>query len=129
MSGTTGSKSSYSTSGSIADYKKQGYELVTDGYPADLTFDNDDTTDREFHGSLEASVDASESNGSTNKHKVRQLIQIILMDQSGQKELTRVLLLRQSSELLITWISRLAKLSLSKLLNRLRITVPPLLIK
>ncbi|WP_374001641.1 hypothetical protein [Streptococcus thermophilus] len=65
MSGTTGSKSSYSTSGSIADYKKQGYELVTDGYPADLTFDNDDTTDREFHGSLEASVDASESNGST----------------------------------------------------------------
>ncbi|WP_270278262.1 mucin-binding protein [Streptococcus infantarius] len=38
MSGTTGSKSSYSTSGSIADYKKQGYELVTDGYPADLTF-------------------------------------------------------------------------------------------
>ncbi|WP_436409876.1 mucin-binding protein, partial [Latilactobacillus sakei] len=27
----------YSTSGSIADYKKQGYELVTDGYPADLT--------------------------------------------------------------------------------------------
>ncbi|MGJ3963872.1 mucin-binding protein, partial [Limosilactobacillus fermentum] len=45
ISGTTGSKSSYSTSGSIADYKKQGYELVTDGYPADLTFDNDDTTD------------------------------------------------------------------------------------
>ncbi|MDR7662187.1 KxYKxGKxW signal peptide domain-containing protein, partial [Limosilactobacillus fermentum] len=44
ISGTTGSKSSYSTSGSIADYKKQGYELVTDGYPADLTFDNDDTT-------------------------------------------------------------------------------------
>ncbi|WP_338211587.1 mucin-binding protein, partial [Lactiplantibacillus paraxiangfangensis] len=39
ISGTTGSKSSYSTSGSIADYKKQGYELVTDGYPADLTFD------------------------------------------------------------------------------------------
>ncbi|WP_422120257.1 mucin-binding protein, partial [Limosilactobacillus fermentum] len=36
ISGTTGSKSSYSTSGSIADYKKQGYELVTDGYPADL---------------------------------------------------------------------------------------------
>ncbi|WP_225437695.1 mucin-binding protein, partial [Ligilactobacillus salivarius] len=34
ISGTTGSKSSYSTSGSIADYKKQGYELVTDGYPA-----------------------------------------------------------------------------------------------
>ncbi|WP_270368940.1 mucin-binding protein, partial [Limosilactobacillus fermentum] len=33
ISGTTGSKSSYSTSGSIADYKKQGYELVTDGYP------------------------------------------------------------------------------------------------
>ncbi|MBF7128085.1 mucin-binding protein, partial [Pediococcus pentosaceus] len=29
ISGTTGSKSSYSTSGSIADYKKQGYELVT----------------------------------------------------------------------------------------------------
>ncbi|WP_438819096.1 mucin-binding protein, partial [Lactiplantibacillus plantarum] len=48
MSGTTGSKSSYSTSGSIADYKKQGYELVTDGYPADLTFDNDDTTDQNF---------------------------------------------------------------------------------
>ncbi|MEO3411070.1 MucBP domain-containing protein, partial [Levilactobacillus brevis] len=46
--GTTGSKSSYSTSGSIADYKKQGYELVTDGYPADLTFDNDDTTDQNF---------------------------------------------------------------------------------
>ncbi|MEK1396602.1 KxYKxGKxW signal peptide domain-containing protein, partial [Limosilactobacillus fermentum] len=46
ISGTTGSKSSYSTSGSIADYKKQGYELVTDGYPADLTFDNDDTTDQ-----------------------------------------------------------------------------------
>ncbi|WP_445993528.1 mucin-binding protein, partial [Lactococcus lactis] len=40
ISGTTGSKSSYSTSGSIADYKKHGYELVTDGYPADLTFDN-----------------------------------------------------------------------------------------
>ncbi|MGY0255838.1 mucin-binding protein [Limosilactobacillus fermentum] len=35
-------------SGSIADYKKQGYELVTDGYPADLTFDNDDTTDQNF---------------------------------------------------------------------------------
>ncbi|WP_338231080.1 mucin-binding protein, partial [Lactiplantibacillus paraxiangfangensis] len=48
ISGTTGSKSSYSTSGSIADYKKQGYELVTDGYPADLTFDNDDTTDQNF---------------------------------------------------------------------------------
>ncbi|MCE0561298.1 LPXTG cell wall anchor domain-containing protein, partial [Limosilactobacillus fermentum] len=32
----------------IADYKKQGYELVTDGYPADLTFDNDDTTDQNF---------------------------------------------------------------------------------
>ena len=64
-----------------------------------------------------------------HKHQVNQLIQIILMDQSGQKELTRVLLLRQSLELLITWISRLAKLSLSKLLNRLRITVPPLLIK
>ncbi|WP_418292168.1 mucin-binding protein, partial [Limosilactobacillus vaginalis] len=29
-------------------YKKQGYELVTDGYPADLTFDNDDTTDQNF---------------------------------------------------------------------------------
>ncbi|WP_421823349.1 mucin-binding protein, partial [Fructilactobacillus sanfranciscensis] len=28
ISGTTGSKSSYSTSGNIADYKKQGYELV-----------------------------------------------------------------------------------------------------
>ncbi|MGY0227497.1 mucin-binding protein [Limosilactobacillus fermentum] len=28
--------------------KKQGYELVTDGYPADLTFDNDDTTDQNF---------------------------------------------------------------------------------
>ena len=48
ISGTTGSKSSYSTSGSIADYKKQGYELVTDGYPADLTFDNDDTKDQNF---------------------------------------------------------------------------------
>ena len=48
ISGTTGSKSSYSTSGSIADYKKQGYELVTDGYPAGLTFDNDDTTDQNF---------------------------------------------------------------------------------
>ena len=48
ISGTTGSKSSYSTSGSIADYKKQGYELVTDGYPADFTFDNDDTTDQNF---------------------------------------------------------------------------------
>ncbi len=48
ISGTTGSKSSYSTSGSIADYKKQGYELVTDGYPADLTFDNDDKTDQNF---------------------------------------------------------------------------------
>ena len=48
ISGTTGSKSSYSISGSIADYKKQGYELVTDGYPADLTFDNDDTTDQNF---------------------------------------------------------------------------------
>nr|WP_262337015.1 MucBP domain-containing protein [Limosilactobacillus fermentum] len=48
ISGTTGSKSSYSTSGSIADYKKQGYELVKDGYPADLTFDNDDTTDQNF---------------------------------------------------------------------------------
>ncbi|MCO0817552.1 mucin-binding protein, partial [Lactococcus lactis] len=35
-------------SGSIADYKKQGYELVTDGYPADLTFDNNDTTDQNF---------------------------------------------------------------------------------
>ncbi|MCD5492362.1 mucin-binding protein [Lactobacillus delbrueckii] len=48
ISGTTGSKSSYSTSGSIADYKKQGYELVTDGYPADLTFDNNDTADQNF---------------------------------------------------------------------------------
>ena len=48
ISGTTGSKSSYSTSGSIADYKKHGYELVTDGYPADLTFDNDDTRDQNF---------------------------------------------------------------------------------
>lgn len=48
ISGTTGSKSSYSTGGSIADYKKQGYKLVTDGYPADLTFDNDDTTDQNF---------------------------------------------------------------------------------
>ena len=48
ISGTTGSKSSYSTSGNIADYKKHGYELVTDGYPADLTFDNDDTTDQNF---------------------------------------------------------------------------------
>ena len=48
ISGTTGSKSSYSTSGSIADYKKHGYELVTDGYPADLTFDNNDTTDQNF---------------------------------------------------------------------------------
>nr|WP_269323238.1 MucBP domain-containing protein [Lactobacillus delbrueckii] len=48
ISGTTGSKSSYSTSGSIADYKKHGYELVTDGYPADLTFDNDDTADQNF---------------------------------------------------------------------------------
>ncbi|WP_338154898.1 mucin-binding protein [Lactococcus garvieae] len=48
ISGTTGSKSSYSTSGNIADYKKQGYKLVTDGYPADLTFDNDDTTDQNF---------------------------------------------------------------------------------
>ena len=48
ISGTTGSKSSYSTSGNIADYKKQGYELVTDGYPADLTFDNDDTTAQNF---------------------------------------------------------------------------------
>ncbi|MCO4536019.1 Levansucrase [Streptococcus infantarius subsp. infantarius] len=48
ISGTTGSKSSYSTSGSIADYKKQGYELFTDGYPADLTFDNDDTTAQNF---------------------------------------------------------------------------------
>ncbi|WP_125547740.1 mucin-binding protein [Levilactobacillus lindianensis] len=48
ISGTTGSKSSYSTSGSIADYKTQGYELVTDGYPAELTFDNDDTTDQNF---------------------------------------------------------------------------------
>ncbi|ANK68430.1 transposase (plasmid) [Loigolactobacillus backii] len=48
ISGTTGSKSSYSTSGNIADYKKQGYELVTDGYPADLTFDNNDTTDQNF---------------------------------------------------------------------------------
>ncbi|WP_223329522.1 mucin-binding protein, partial [Leuconostoc mesenteroides] len=25
-----------------------GYELVTDGYPADLTFDNNDTTDQNF---------------------------------------------------------------------------------
>ncbi|MCT1172613.1 mucin-binding protein, partial [Lactococcus lactis] len=41
-------KSSYSTSGNIADYKKQGYALVTDGYPADLTFDNDDRTDQNF---------------------------------------------------------------------------------
>ena len=48
ISGTTGSKSSYSTSGSIADYNKQGYELFTDGYPADLTFDNDDTTAQNF---------------------------------------------------------------------------------
>ena len=48
ISGTTGSKSSYSTSDSIADYKKHGYELVTDGYPADLTFDNNDTTDQNF---------------------------------------------------------------------------------
>ncbi|MEE6712330.1 KxYKxGKxW signal peptide domain-containing protein, partial [Pediococcus acidilactici] len=48
ISGTTGSKSSYSTSGNIADYKKQGYALVTDGYPADLTFDNDDTSDQNF---------------------------------------------------------------------------------
>ncbi|WP_158071289.1 mucin-binding protein, partial [Lactiplantibacillus plantarum] len=48
ISGTTGSKSSYSTSGSIADYEKQGYELVTDGYPADMTFDNDDATDQNF---------------------------------------------------------------------------------
>ncbi|MBZ1524100.1 hypothetical protein J3325_11485, partial [Leuconostoc mesenteroides] len=35
-------------SGNIADYKKHGYELVTDGYPADLTFDNNDTTDQNF---------------------------------------------------------------------------------
>ena len=48
ISGTTGSKSSYSTSGNIADYKKHGYELVTDGYPADLTFDNNDTTAQNF---------------------------------------------------------------------------------
>ncbi|WP_461217109.1 mucin-binding protein, partial [Lactococcus cremoris] len=48
ISGTTGSKSSYSTSSNIADYKKHGYELVTDGYPADLTFDNNDTTDQNF---------------------------------------------------------------------------------
>ncbi|MCT3069939.1 transposase, partial [Leuconostoc citreum] len=48
ISGTTGSKSSYSTSGSIADYEKQGYELVTDGYPTDMTFDNDDATDQNF---------------------------------------------------------------------------------
>ncbi|WP_205470404.1 mucin-binding protein, partial [Lactococcus lactis] len=39
---------SYSTSGNIADYKKHGYELVTDGYPADLTFDNDDKTAQNF---------------------------------------------------------------------------------
>ncbi|NEX50788.1 LPXTG cell wall anchor domain-containing protein [Lactococcus lactis] len=48
ISGTTGSKSSYSTSGNIAGYKKHGYELVTDGYPAALTFDNDDRTDQNF---------------------------------------------------------------------------------
>ncbi|MBM9561439.1 lectin-like domain-containing protein, partial [Limosilactobacillus fermentum] len=48
ISGPTSSKSSYSTSGSIADYKKHGYELVTDGYPADLTFDNNDKTDQKF---------------------------------------------------------------------------------
>ncbi|NEX59092.1 transposase, partial [Lactococcus lactis] len=34
--------------GNIADYKKHGYELVTDGYPADLTFDNDDKTAQNF---------------------------------------------------------------------------------
>ncbi|MDN8907556.1 hypothetical protein Q0O77_14675, partial [Staphylococcus aureus] len=28
--------------------KKHGYELVTDGYPADLTFDNDDKTAQNF---------------------------------------------------------------------------------
>ncbi|WP_173008885.1 lectin-like domain-containing protein, partial [Lactobacillus helveticus] len=48
ISGPTGSKFSYSTSGNIADYKKHGYELVTDGYPADLTLDNNDTTDQNF---------------------------------------------------------------------------------
>ncbi|WP_416274870.1 mucin-binding protein, partial [Lactococcus petauri] len=56
ISGTTGSKSSYSTSGNIADYKKQGYELVTS----------------ELHGSLEASADASESNGSTDTGSANQ---------------------------------------------------------
>ncbi|WP_263851028.1 mucin-binding protein [Fructilactobacillus sanfranciscensis] len=44
ISGTTGSKSSYSTSGNIADYKKQGYELVTDGYPAGHVFDTTEPT-------------------------------------------------------------------------------------
>ena len=82
ISGTTGSKSSYSTSGSIADYKKQGYELVTDGYPADLTFDNDDTTDQNFTVHLKHRL--TPVNPTVHRHLERQSIQTNQKDHSGQ---------------------------------------------
>ncbi|MDA3768711.1 MucBP domain-containing protein, partial [Lactobacillus delbrueckii] len=69
ISGTTSSKSSYSTSGNIADYKKRGYELVTDGYSADLTFDNNDTTDQNFTVHLK-----HQKIQSTDKKKVNETI-------------------------------------------------------
>ncbi|MGY0227500.1 mucin-binding protein [Limosilactobacillus fermentum] len=74
MSGTTGSQSSYSTSGSIADYKKQGYEVGPLDWPipAHLMFHNDDTTDQNFTVHLKHRVNASESNGSTDTWNANQ---------------------------------------------------------
>ena len=48
VNGNIGDKIDYSTASSITDFENKGYVLVTDGFPADATFDNDDNTTQRF---------------------------------------------------------------------------------
>ncbi|WP_333511454.1 mucin-binding protein [Lactobacillus gasseri] len=48
LTGKAGSRIDYSTKTTIADLENKGYVLVNDGFPADATFDNDDSTTQVF---------------------------------------------------------------------------------
>ena len=48
MTGKLGEKIDYSTADTIKALENQGYELVTDGFPAGATYDNDDDVEQVF---------------------------------------------------------------------------------
>ncbi|MET3557499.1 hypothetical protein ABID29_000609, partial [Streptococcus rupicaprae] len=57
LTGVTDAKIDYSTADKIAHYENLGYELVSDDYPADATYDKDTTVDQTFTVKLKQRVE------------------------------------------------------------------------